>query len=149
MWADFNGDGVLDFVSTFGYNAWASVRHGEAFEERTSTFPYPIDHYATPIEAIDVDGDGFLDTVDKQGHVAFGNGYGDFTGSLNRGPGTIGAFIDLDGDGRREYIGATDSSLDLYRFNADRTFTQIKSLPAIMYPLRIVAGDFDGNGRTA
>jgi len=141
---DLNGDGMDDLVVSLASGkglATALSEGGGSFAPFTTTFAGRGDLVA---DTADLDGDGRIDFGGLGFNhfgpdssvvlVGYGDGNGGWIDSFQvRTPGisetlTLG---DLDGDGRADVIaGMKDSTVAVWRGNADRTVTYLGSYPA-------------------
>jgi len=156
--ADINGDGKLDlFVANYNDNN-VSLLLGKG----DGTFASPIEIAAgtspRSLAVGDVNADGKLDLLvfnggDNNVSVYLGNGDGSFASRVNYIAGTYDGYDmllqDVNGDGLPDIVipGYNNSTLNLL-FNAGGgKFASPASYPIGYYPVGIVCGDFNNDGR--
>ncbi len=169
---DFNGDGVLDFVTVGqlgptgpnpNLNLFAVVSVGAAYTpagplfQATNDFPLPSGTSASPAPVVgDFDRDGHLDVViGGQSAVYFVPGKGDGTlgtaVSSNTESSTEGGLAagDFNGDGILD-LAVTNpllNSVSMLFGNGDGTFKAAVDFATGSAPSAVVTGDFNGDGK--
>lgn len=159
--ADFDKDGLPDFVGPSFSNAFISFHHNNgtnSFDHLWGAGLSPDDYYIGSVVTGDFNRDGNLDmivvpsvTAPASDHVTIypGNGDGTFqTGAIVSGftnsyrPMYAG---DFDGDGFLDLIGSAAGGTAVAYGNGDGTF----SVPVVVGPSASLygAGDFNGDGR--
>lgn len=161
---DFNGDGVLDFVSTNDAPASSvSVRLGDGNGGFTSP-PVPeigVGASPHPIAVGDFNGDGFLDfATANQGtannvSIRLGDGNGGFTSppvpeiAAGNGPTSI-VIVDLNNDGNLDIAVAnlSDATVSVRLGSGDGGFVSpsVSEVSVGGRPFTVVAGDFNNDG---
>ena len=147
--ADFNGDGMLDLLSTDG-----TLELGNG----NGTFTAGAPVTGQPAAVGDFNGDGKPDVLELGSNgtllVLIGNGDGTFQAPISTASGAaLGpvAAADLNGDGKTDVAGVFNNSLLVYLSKGDGTFSagvpyNLGSLPN---GAAIVSfGDFNGDGKT-
>lgn len=92
--ADFNGDGVGDFVvaNAEAYSSYVLVGNGDGtFKAVTQKAQVNLDQSGNQYQALDVNGDGHVDLLFADGAVALGNGTGQFKPAPGSGVSVQGA----------------------------------------------------------
>jgi uncharacterized protein (TIGR03437 family) len=168
--ADFNGDGIPDLVTANATSNDVSVLLGAggakfqpAIESSvgpgaTSQPPQPVD-----VVAADFNGDGKPDVAvaDQETNdvsILVGKGDGTFRTPVHFPAGVNPSALvagDFNGDGKLDLaVANTDfnstrgaGSVSLLLGNGDGTFHAATSLSAGVHPMRIMAGDFNGDGK--
>lgn len=146
--ADWDGDGDADYVSSS--LVWMENVGAASFALPASESEVATVSLESPVQVVDVNGDGRLDAL--RGKVClFGNGSIPDRSSLTAGIGAFGSpawdlLEDWEGDGDLDLV----SSRHLYLNNGDGTF-ESRSTPRPAPPgtgsgIDIAWGDFDGDG---
>ncbi len=153
---DFNGDGVLDFVTADWSDGKVSVFLGNGDGSFQSRVSYQVGNNPESVGVGDFDGDGILDLVtadraDGKVSVLLGNGDGTFQmrTSYQAGAGvTSVAAADYNGDGVPDLATAdnTDGKVSILIGNGDGTFQDRVSYQVGSTPKSVKAGDFNGDG---
>jgi uncharacterized repeat protein (TIGR01451 family) len=145
---DFNGDGKMDIVTT---SNTILLGNGDGTFQSSSF----SNRYTIAIAVGDLNGDGKLDVVtasDDEVYVSLGNGDGTFQPAASYpAPGAIFVLLaDVNGDGNLDVItaGGAANSLNLLLGNGDGSLQPASIIAAGSTPQAVVAGDFNGAGRT-
>jgi hypothetical protein len=164
--ADFNGDGFPDLAITFGTQIAILLGNGDGtFQPPAKYPPIALISSATSLAAGDFNGDGKPDLVVGNSltgaNILLGNGDGTFQNttadtSLEMVPYFGGRLVvgDFDGDGKMDFAAADNGNAGIDGVaiafgNGDGTFrspTYYRVGPNTT--LALVAGDFNGDGRT-
>jgi hypothetical protein len=136
--ADVNHDGHVDLVVGSLGGSSLTVLMGDGSGDFTPGASLPV-NALTYFNVVDVNGDGIPDVVAADGDLAIFTGVGDgtFTGTrqaLGTPLGAVGAFADLNGDGRPELIsveqgvsGSLSTTLDVFSETATGQFVRVDS----------------------
>ena len=171
---DFNGDGLLDIVGTTpdnlgtGYSidasATAMLGDGNGNFKAAAAADLGKTTPVTPVEVGDFNGDGVLDVAVGVSPTASGLpatnimillGKGDGTFSVGQSLATGGDFssfvvADFNADGIPDLAVLNNASdlVTIFQGNGDGTFTASSAAPSPtgVYPLAMVAGDFNKDG---
>jgi FG-GAP-like repeat/FG-GAP repeat len=166
---DFNGDGHTDLATTDGTSGAVSVLLGNGDGTFRSPITFADENGPYALVAGDFNGDGRTDlAVANQGtndvSVLLGNGDGTFqnqvTYAVGNSPYALVA-VDLNGDGRTDLAVTNEGSFDssgnpiagtgnvsVLLGYGDGTFQNQVIYKAGSNPTSLVAGDFNGDGRT-
>lgn len=163
--ADFNGDGKLDlatadsgsnFVSVLLGNGDGTFQPAAAYVAGSSTFSGP-----GSIAVGDFNGDGKLDLAvaivgDNDVAILLGNGNGTFQLPVSYAVDTHPFWVtaaDFNGDGKLDLavanfgiLNSSNGSVSVLLGNGDGTFQPAVNYGAGIHPLRITAGDINGDG---
>ncbi|MGC1907447.1 MAG: FG-GAP-like repeat-containing protein [Candidatus Acidiferrum sp.] len=164
--ADINGDGKPDLVMATAFNA-VTVLIGKG--DGTFSTATGNSAGATPMSITtgDFNGDGKLDLAsanraDNSVSVFLANGDGTFKPVATYGGGSVPRAVasgDLNGDAKDDLVVAdpscelifppcpTTGSISVLIANADGTFQQPVPYPVNGYPMSVVTGDFNGDGK--
>ncbi len=154
--ADFNGDGLTDFVTANGGGTF-SILIGNGNGTFQPSVSYGTGSTSVGLAVLDVDGDGDMDVATAN------NGTNNITLRRNNGNGTFGPAVTLD-SGNGEYaltsadmnndgifdlvVGArNDGNVNILLGNGNGTFTPVSSTPAGGSVWMIVCGDVNNDGR--
>ena len=152
---DLNGDHKLDLVLTGGPNVTVLLGDGNGGFVVGNVYEVTI-NVAPTVQIADFDGDGKVDVA-----VAHGLGYspvlsifwGNGDGTLGPPTDVVGNFdasevlaSDLNGDGRAEAVLEGFSSVTIFAFHADRTFSTSGWVTPTIAPFAAIA-DLDGDGK--
>ena len=169
---DFNGDGNADLAVTNDCDNTVTILLGNGDGTFTATAATPATGGSPgPIVAGDFNGDGNIDlaVVDACSISAYcttpgaltillGDGHGGFTATATS-PAIDGysdsiAVADFNGDGipdlavaSPDYAVPGDGAVTIFRGNGDGTFTEQEAVWAGPYPVGVVVGDFNGDGK--
>jgi hypothetical protein len=155
---DFNGDGVLDFV-TLGQNISVSLGESDGYFAISKDYPLPsAEAIASSTPAMgDFNRDGRLDLVIAGYSSVFflpGNGDGTFgagdtysTGAPFGGTNLATGDFNRDGILDLAVTNEMGSTVSILLGNGDGTFQTHADYPTDTYPGAIVTGDFNGDGK--
>ena len=160
---DFNSDGKTDVA--FGARVFETnvfVRFNDGAGNLGAPVALPKFNVNFPVEKVEVrdfDGDGKLDIISFAEVAEFviykGDGAGGFTALPQLLPGPIGsgrAVGDFNGDGRPDLLFTTTTEMILYLNTGQGMFSMpvrtSLSFPFIANPPGLIAGDFNGDGKT-
>ncbi len=164
---DINGDGFDDMVTaTFDPSAGFTpneilIFFGAGDGTFTLSGRFATGEYSSQLFVQDIDGDGLMDLAMNTIHQGDGGGStGPFLIYFSRGDGTFepgpsepGVYnaallaIDLDHDGRRDYVTTDGYEVKVYLGQGGRSFTPVSAFAAGVDMWRIAAGDFNRDGR--
>jgi len=163
MWsvamADFNGDGIADFVAVASYGGSISVLLGNGDGTYRSPINYAIDR-PSAVAVADFNGDGKPDlAVITRGdllsstgtlNILLGNGDGTFQPASSYltgvNPDCI-AIGDLNGDGIADIASVDQEGVGVWLGNGDGTFQQETETFLFTTPASLAIGDFSGDGK--
>jgi hypothetical protein len=155
---DFNGDGVLDFV-TIGPNISVTLGNSDGDFATSKNYPLPSPEAQNPSTPAtgDFNRDGHLDLVLAGSSSVFflpGNGDGTFGAGVAYGTGAPAGITnllagDFNGDGILDLAVSNQmgNSVSILLGNGDGTFKTHVDYPTGTYPGTIVTGDFNGDGK--
>ncbi len=139
---DFNGDGKTDLI----INGYTYLGVGDG------TFQSKYSGLYGPAVVVDINEDGKLDVVGTN-YIALGNGDGTFQPSIQYTVGSsspTGVVIaDVNGNGKLDVVTAnSNNTISVLFGNGDGTLQTATSYAIGSSPRGLIAGDFNGDGRT-
>ncbi len=158
--ADLNGDGRLDLAVSTGSGVFVRLGNGDGTFGTGAT--YGTGAGSRSVEIADLNGDGRPDLVTANEDpgvntvsVLLGNGDGTFGPKADFGTGSrpyAVAIGDLNGDGRPDLVTANSGfslghTVSVLLGNGDGTFGPNTEFETGSYPIAVVIGDLDGDGR--
>ena len=157
--ADFNGDGLLDFV-TPAFNGKVTILYGNGTGEFAGARPFTAGSFPQFVAAADLNGGGRLDIVTVNGNstvtVLLANNSGGYTAATGS-PFAVGklpqsvAVADMNGDGKPDLItgNAEDNTISVLLGNGSGGFTTAPGSPFAggTTPFSVAVADFNGDGR--
>jgi uncharacterized protein (TIGR03437 family) len=159
---DFNGDGKPDIVTANSGNNTVKILLGTGSGGFTGGGAFPAGSFPQSVAVMDFNGDGKLDIVaaNSGSHsvtVLLGNGSGGFAAAIGS-PFAVGMnpqsviAVDVNGDGKPDIVTANsgDNTVTVLLGNGLGGFNAAGGSPfaAGVTPVSLVAGDFNGDGRT-
>ena len=155
--ADFDEDGITDFVLSLNYSSTAELYLGDGyFNFENKQLPEASPYASAGADAADFNNDGHADFViapfsNEEFFVNIGDGEGNFTthkfASYDSGALYGVAAADFDGDGNADIAAAYFDNLYLYKGAGDgMTFSYMASYPLSLNMSAIDNYDFDDDG---
>lgn len=140
QWADFDNNGLMDvFINLDAVYLQTAVN---VFTKQASTTSFS-GTISSPI-LVDIDADGFVDIVDRQGKAIYRNQSMVFTKQPTAMTHTPMFAVELNGDGLIDFIGNTGSSYYAFINNGNFAFTY----NALTVQDPILVGDINNDGKT-
>lgn len=152
--SDLDADGDLDIVVSHGGYPTAGLVALRNDASGFAAFATPVEDALRQMQFMDVDGDGHMDLVGQGTHngvvIHHGDGAAGFGGAtgLSYGSSPVSFhLVDMDGDGRQDFLHHDWSAIHLLRHEGSGFSSVPRVLLNTNYSRGLAVADFDGDGR--